>query len=175
MNGGENIQNQRIEAIISKYEGILLRYAARVVNNYDAAQDIVQEVFIRLCEKWCHELENNENHISSWLLSVAHNCCVDHIRKESRLSRLHKDESANKSLVTDAEINKKHSEVSDQAHMALDCLEIRERQIVVLKVFEEKSYREISEITGLSETNIGFILHNSMKKMADALQKANGK
>lgn len=47
----------------------------------------------------------------------------------------------------------------------------REQQLVILKVYEEKSYREISGITGLTVGNVGYILHHAMKKLARHLRE----
>ena len=46
---------------------------------------------------------------------------------------------------------------------------------MILKVYEEKSYREISEITELTEGNVGYILHHAMKKLAKMLKEEKGK
>ena len=47
-------------------------------------------------------------------------------------------------------------------------------QFTKLKVYEEKSYKEIGEITGLSTGNVGYILHHAMKKLAKELRKEGG-
>ena len=63
------------------------------------------------------------------------------------------------------------SDAAERAAAALRILSEREQQLVILKVYEGKSYREISEITGLSVTNVGYILHQAMKKLAQELGK----
>ena len=45
------------------------------------------------------------------------------------------------------------------------------RALIVLKVYEERSYKEIAEIAGLSVGNVGFILHTAMKKLAAVLER----
>jgi len=57
----------------------------------------------------------------------------------------------------------------------LRTLSAREQQLVILKVYEEKTYKEISEITGLSAGNVGYILHHAMKKMSQVLKQDGGK
>ena len=166
MNSAQNNKQAAFETIVSEYEGPLLRYAARVTNSVDAAQDVVQVAFLRLFKHWSEEL-NPSPKISNWLYRVTHNCAVDYIRKESRRSELHK---------AHAEENPKSSRFAfggytDRVLKALDVLDLREKQLVLLKVFDEKSYKEISEITGLTVTNVGYILHNAMKKMAGRLKK----
>ena len=48
-------------------------------------------------------------------------------------------------------------------------LEPRDREVVILKIEHGRSYREISEIMGISVTNVGFILHTAIKKLAKNL------
>lgn len=168
MNNAKNNRQAAFEAIVSEYEGPLLRYAARVTNNVDAAQDVVQVAFLRLFKHWDEQLVPSPK-ISNWLYRVTHNCAVDYIRKESRRSELHKahaEECASSSRFA-------FGGYTDKVLSALDVLDMREKQLVLLKVFDEKSYKEISDITGLTVTNVGYILHNAMKKMAQRLKKEN--
>lgn len=160
------------EAVVSEYEGPLLRYATRVTRNENTAQDIVQETLIRLLRSWRDELTPSPQ-LSSWLYRVAHNCAVDHMRKESRRHLLHTRhaEESDLSVAPDRGRGDRVSDEAARAAAALQTLSLRERQLVILKVYESKSYREISEIAGLSVGNVGYILHHAMKKLAAELKK----
>lgn len=164
-------QLEAFEAIVLRYEAELLRYAARMIYDSDAAQDIVQNTFIKLFRKWEEKLEPSPQ-LSSWLYRVAHNGAVDYIRKESRRRNLHQRQAEEKADFVEPDRGKgfRISEAAEQAAAALQKLSMRERQLVVLKVFEEKTYREISSITGLKVGNVGYILHHAMKKMAAELE-----
>ncbi|MEI6423322.1 MAG: sigma-70 family RNA polymerase sigma factor, partial [Lentisphaerota bacterium] len=48
-------------------------------------------------------------------------------------------------------------------------LEPRDREVVILKMEHDRTYKEISEIVGISVTNVGFILHTAIKKLAKAI------
>ena len=161
------------ETIVSEYEAGLLRYAARLVNDYNVAQDVVQDTFIRLFRKWEDKLEPSPK-ISSWLYRVAHNCAVDYLRKETRHHVLHRRQAREKRQFVPPDRGEgfRISAEAERAAAALGMLDLREQQLVVLKVYEEKSYREISEITGLTVSNVGYILHHAMKKLAAELKKA---
>lgn len=161
------------EAIVSEYEAGLLRYAARLVNDYNVAQDVVQDTFIKLFRKWKEELEPSPK-ISSWLYRVAHNCAVDYLRKETRHHVLHRRQAKERRqfVAPDRGEGFRISAEAERAAIALEMLDMRERQLVVLKVYEEKSYKEISDITGLTVSNVGYILHHAMKKLAVELKKA---
>lgn len=164
---------QAFEAIVSEYESALLHYAAHIVYNYDAAQDVVQDTFIKLFKNWKDELTPSPQ-ISSWLYRVTHNCAVDYLRRESRRRLLHirHAEEHHDFIPPDRGEGFRISEAAEKAVEALRTLSLREQQLVILKVYEEKSYREISEITGLTISNVGYILHYAMKKMAAELRRA---
>ena len=160
------------EEIVSKYEAGLLRYAVRIVNNHDTAQDIVQEAFIKLLKHWKGDFEPSPE-LSSWLYRVTHNCAVDFLRKETRHHALHRRQSSEKPDFAPPDRGEgfNANPCAEKASRALGVLNMRERQLVILKVYEEKSYREMSKITGLSVSNIGYILHHAMRKMAEELKK----
>jgi RNA polymerase sigma-70 factor (ECF subfamily) len=164
---------EAFEAIVSEYETMLLRYVARIVRCHEAAQDVVQETFIRLFKSWTDELKPCPQ-VSSWLYRVAHNCAVDFLRKESRRRLLHMRHAEERPHFSRPNRGKAFeiSEEGERAAAALQVLNLREQQLVLLKVYEEKSYREISDITGLTVSNVGYVLHHAMKKLARELKKA---
>ena len=162
------------ETIVSEYEGVLLRYVIRIVQSHDTAQDVVQDSFIKLFKSWEGELRPCPE-ISSWLYRVAHNCAVDHLRKETRRNILHKRQAEeNEEYIQPGHRETSNlSESAEKATFALRALSLRDQQLVILKIYEEKSYKEISDITGLSVSNVGYILHYAMKKLADELKKSS--
>jgi len=162
-----------LERVMSAYETRLLHYAARIAGDPTAAEDIVQDTFIRLVAKWRGPLEPGPS-LSSWLYRVAHNCAVDHVRRESRASVFHREHSEDQMSTAGPESPEADAPSADalRAANALRTLSDRERQLVVLKVMEDKSYREIAEITGLSMGNVGYILHHAMKKLTAAVGRA---
>jgi len=162
---------EAFEAVVRHYEAPLLRYAARVLNDPDGAQDVVQDSFIRLLHRWKGEMVP-DGRMSNWLYRVVHNCAVDHVRKIARRSLLHRRVAAEQDQTVAPDRGAAFA-VSDQAARAaaaLQTLDLRERQLVILKVYEEKSYKEIGAITGLSTGNVGYILHHAMRKLARALE-----
>ena len=161
------------DAVVSHYEKDLLRYAARIMNNPSASQDVVQDAFIRLFRHWKLEFVPSPQ-ISSWLYRVVHNCAVDSLRRQARHDLLHTRHADEQPAFAPSNRGEgfEISEAAEQAATALQTLDLRERQLVILKVYEEKSYKEISEITGLTVTNVGYILHHAMKKLAAALKEA---
>ena len=63
-------------------------------------------------------------------------------------------------------------EVADLVATKLLGLPPRQRDVLILKIQEEKSYRQISEITGLSMSNVGYLIHQGLKSLATELRAA---
>lgn len=160
---------EKFNALVSEYESALLRYAARLLNNSSAAEDVVQEAFIKLYRRWGGSMEPSPQ-ISAWLYRVVHNQAVDYIKKESRRSAAHQrhiEEHAVMNAPSRPGAKSSAEETGQKVKAALDKLPIRERELVVLKIFENMSYKEIGEITGLKTGYVGNILHHAMKKLTE--------
>lgn len=174
MSGTQPTSGERLaafERVVQAYEAPLLRYAARILRDRDAAQDVVQNTFLRFLRQWKESWEPAPA-LSGWLYRVTHNGAVDHVRRESRRHLLHHRhaECEPQDLPPDRGAAFRLSDEAAAAARALRQLSLRDQQLVILKVYEEKSYREISEITGLTVSNVGYILHHAMKKLAAALE-----
>ncbi len=163
-----------MEAIVAEYETALLRYAARILNNPAAAQDVVQNTFIKLFRAWKPGMHASSG-LKSWLYRVTHNEAVDHIRRESRLQVLHEEQAHDPAVVTCADgrncpmtESEKHEAVLGLMHT----LHPREQQVLLLRLEEGLSYREISRVTGRSEGNVGNLLHHAVRKLSSSLKQA---
>lgn len=165
---------ERLDALnelVATYESALLRHAARLTGNAAAAEDVVQNAFIKLIRRWKGPLAPSPP-LAGWLYRVVHNEAVDHVRHEARRHELYASHARDRATRQAAEVARppEPSERAAAAAAALARLPERERLLVTLKVYEDKSYREIAEIAGLSVGNVGFILHHAMKKLARILQ-----
>jgi len=161
-----------ITAVVEQYQAPLLRYAGRMLRNAVQAEDIVQDAFTKFVQHRCDSGESIRN-VQAWLYRVTHNLVLDHIRRHQRHQGHHETLQADLQDATEESPAAEYSR-RDAAHRAwqmLDVLNDRERQIVMLKIVDELSYKEIAETMEVSVSNVGFILHNSMKKMAKAMRR----
>ena len=166
---------REIEAITAAYERRLLRYVARIMGNSSCAEDIVQEVFIKFAGSWRGEMYESPQ-VSAWLYKTAHNETIDFIRRETRRNTLHLQHIKESEIALDSTDNQDRylSDTTERVSEALSKLNDRDRNLVILKVYENRSYKEISDITGLSVSNVGFILHRAMRKLAEHLKGNQG-
>ena len=173
MNGTEVNGKAELETIMAEHESALLRYATRLVNDPNAAQDVVQDTFLKLLRGWTDGAKPTVQ-LKSWLYRVTHNHAVDYIRRENRLKILHR---AHLDTSPDTAPPQQHQELEkkDALRLALDHvrqLDPSEQQIVILRLQEGMTYQQIGEITGQTEGNVGFILHHAVKKLSKSLARA---
>ena len=161
-----------LEGIMEQYQASLLRYATRVLNNQEAAQDVVQEAFIRLHGNWDKVLRRDVP-IKGWLFRTTHNAAVDYIRKESRRRLLHERQSKETDpYAGDCDDRREHEERHDLVLQHLNILSPGEREVLVLRMQEELSYREIAEVLNRSEGYVGTLIHTATRKLSQSLRKA---
>jgi RNA polymerase sigma-70 factor (ECF subfamily) len=164
---------EEIEMIMAQHQEALLRYATRILNDPHAAQDVVQNTFIKLCDGWKDGAKPSRQ-MKGWLYRVTHNQAVDYIRHESRLRVLHEkqgDEVPDFGPATQGR-ELEREEAMDLALEHLRKLKPEEQQVVILRLQEGMSYREIAEVTRRTEGNVGCILHHAVKKLSQSLKRA---
>ena len=168
MNNGQVSQSEWVREALLNFEGPLVRYAQRITGELELARDVVQETFLKLCRQDRTEVEG---HLSQWLFTVCRNRALDVQRKERRMT-------------TTTTLDQRTSTVGDDAPGAaaeqkdsmarllqqLDRLPDSQQDVIRLKFQNELSYREISEITGLTVSNVGFLLHVGLKRLRERMQ-----
>jgi RNA polymerase sigma-70 factor (ECF subfamily) len=158
-----------MEVIVAQYEGELLRYASRLVNGRAAAEDVGQNVFVKLFRLWDGE-SRPSGKLRSWLFRVTHNEAVDYVRRESRLSLLHRKQAEDVSVMKHS-CDDGYDERLALVLKYLKRLHPREQQVVALRLEHGMSYQQIAEITGRKASYVGNILHYAVQKLSLILQK----
>lgn len=153
------------------YQPALLRYAARVLNNADAAQDVVQETFIRLHAHW-DDLAQRGFQLKGWLFRTTHNAAVDSIRKESRRRLLHERQSKEAEPFAQDGGPSGPDERQALVMRHLNALKPKEREVLVLRLQEGMSYQEIAAVIHKSEGYVGTLIHTATKKLSQSLRQA---
>jgi len=150
-------------AVLRRYEGPLVRYAARITGDADRGRDVAQETFLRL---WKSAGSVDAERLGQWLFTVCRNRAVDVLRKEGRMTRLSEKaaESAPSGEPGPAELAERH-ETADAAMRALRALPANQQEVIRLRLGEGFSYRQIAAITKLSVSNVGFLIHTALKRI----------
>jgi RNA polymerase sigma-70 factor (ECF subfamily) len=156
-----------LHSVVQQYENGLVRYAVRLLGDTERARDVVQDTFLRLCRE---PREKVESGVRQWLFRVCRNRAVDVLKKENRMKVLN-DEQAEQctSRESDHTAALERKETAGRATAVLDSLPQNQREVIRLKVQNGLSYREISDVTGLSVSNVGFLLHKGFKTIRERL------
>ncbi len=163
---------QWIRVTIRDFEAKLLRYATRLTGDLETARDVVQDTFFRLCRA---ERAKVEEHISAWLYTVCRNRCFEIMRKEKRMTPLedvHLETTGAK--VADPSARIEHEDDRSELLKLIDSLPNRQQEVVRLKFQSGLSYKEISDVTELTVTNVGVILHNAVKRIRKEMRNNAG-
>lgn len=162
-------QEDFVREALDQYESPLIGYAVTFLHDVERARDVVQDTFIRLYQQ---DVEKVRGGVKTWLFTVCRNRALDIIRKERRVIGLKEDELARvpTSRRTPAERIDLEERIA-QVRLALGKLSENQREVILLKFEQGLSYREISKVTGLSEGNVGFLLHNGLKRLRSILPK----
>jgi len=152
-----------IRQALERHERSLVPYAARLIGDVERARDVVQETFLRLCKQ---ERAEVEGHVEVWLFTVCRNLWHDTRRKESRMTEL-EDERAEGTAGT-LEGPAQAAEQMDSHEQILrmiSSLPEKQQEVLRLKFQHGLSYRSISEVTGESTGNVGWLIHVGLKAL----------
>ena len=153
-----------VQEAVARHQAPLLRYATRLLGgDADRAQDVVQDTFIRLMAQ---PSDSVEGHVAEWLFTVCRNRSHDVLRKEGRMKRF---EEGQAERLTAADPRPGRTLERNEQHEAvlrlIGRLPHNQQEVIRLKFQNGFSYQEISRITALSVTNVGFILHTAIKAL----------
>jgi RNA polymerase sigma factor (sigma-70 family) len=135
------------------HESSLIRYARWILSDLESAREVVQETFLRLCKE---DPARVEGHLAQWLFTVCRNLAFDARKKEARMSPLGDTEIA---VAPDLDDRQTVSQILQ----VVETLPKNQREVIYLKFQCDLSYKEISEITRLSVTNVGFLIHSAVR------------
>lgn len=157
-----------VRAALREYERPLVGYAQHLLGgDLERARDVVQEAFGRL---WAEPRERVEAHVREWLYAVCRNLAIDVRRKERRM-RVMGDAAVEEHASREAEPGEALERQDAYASVlgALQTLSANQQEVVRLKFQHGMSYKQISEVTNLSVTNVGFLLHTAIKTLRERL------
>ena len=167
-------------AVVALYQGPLLRYVGHMLGRVnDEAEDVVQETFIRLHGQVAGHGANSVEHLTTWLFRVAHNLTLDAIRRRTRLQRpaegtaepgVLSEEPAADDLDALGEVLRR--EARDAALRELAQLDDDLRQVLLLKIIQGMTLREVAEVVGVSLSAVNYRLNQGLTVLAQRLRRA---
>ncbi len=142
------------EELVRRYQRPITNYVYRMLNNYDAALDVTQEVFIKVYNSLARY--SSEYKFSTWLYRIAHNAAIDYMRRNSVNPQSLEAENADgtyqlqiESCQPNPEQERERSEWRAEIETVVKCLPQVYRELILLRHAQDLSYDEIAEITNL--------------------------
>jgi len=158
-----------LHATFERLERPLIAYAMRLLGgDVEVARDCVQESFLRLCREGRSHVEG---HVDAWLFKTCRNRAMDHHRQEARMI-IDSDSSAlATALARSAEPEGHLAQREEQAKLQdqIARLPTREQEVLSLRLGQGLSYKQIAEITDMSVSHVGVILHEAVTKLRAAM------
>lgn len=152
------------------YQRRLYRAAFLLIGNAQDAEDIVQEAYLKLWKRR-NELPPNIINMEAYCITLIKNLCYDTLRAS------HLDEDgrppeelniANDTNVAD-EIDTRDE--ANQVMKLIDGLPQQQRQVILMRDVDDRSYEEIEETTGLSAVNVRVLLSRARKKIREQFKE----
>ena len=130
---------------VDEYSDSVYRFIRGNLKDEDRANDIVQDSYEKL---WRHVAEIEYSVVKSWLFTTAYHNMIDIIRKEKKIIPL--EDSHEREMIYESQ----SFDLNEILHEALERLPEQQKSAVLLRDYEGYSYKEIGEITGLSEAQV---------------------
>lgn len=163
-----NKRDQLLEEIWITYHPKLQVYLKQLFPYIDDAEDRVSEILIKVFDKL--DKYNPEYAFSTWIYRIARNSQIDEIRKATIKSVNIDDYEFKSESTPEADIIKDYE--FNSIREAIKTLESYERELIYLYYYEEQTYREIADITGIPTGTLKFRMSCSRKKIKSILERS---
>jgi len=168
MSGGK--LNLSTEDIIDKYADMVYRLAVNEMGNRDDAQDVFQEVFMRLVRY--RERISTEEHLKAWLIRVTINCARKQQTAAWRKNVTYLEQEDGEHIPDEAS-EKPFSEVENTDSSVVSAvagLPEKYRTVIYLFYYEEKSVSEIAALLSEKESTVKSKLHRAREMLKTKLK-----
>ena len=158
-----NGNNRAFDELLSRSQDKIFNYIMYVVKDEDLANDLFQETYLKVITKMQNGRYTDTGKFFWWLTRVAHNVIIDYYRaqKSSRIIEPTKDNdlsnlNSNSVMDSNRESELANAQVLRDVKKLMEALPEPQREVVFMRFFQELSFKEIAEMTGVSiNTSLG--------------------
>ena len=154
--------------IVDAYKDELFNTCFRMLNDYDEANDVAQDVFIKVYKSI--DSFRFDSSFSTWLYRIAINCCNTNLSKRKKHATTSIDEMEQDFEDRSVEYNN-DTGYSDIVRDAIDKLEAKHKSIIVLRDIEGMSYDDIAEILEISKGTVKSRIARAREKLQEILRR----
>ncbi len=156
--------------LYSRYFEGIFRFVYQRMDDINPAKDITQQVFVKALQK-LNQYRDKGLPFSSWLYRIAWNELNQYFRNNSKHRMLNLESAGMEEMMEEMEEDR-YSEYSDKLANALLQLDPDSINLIEMRFFEKRSFREIAEITDMTENNAKVKIYRLLDKIRAILTKA---
>lgn len=165
------------QELVSRYQPKLTAYLRHLSLSREETEDLLQDVFVKAYRGLSRF--DGRRRFSPWIYRIAHNEAVNHLKRRGKrrlvswedIAQTGQELGAVESQGETLEEEWMRKERQIQVHVALDRLSERDRSLLVLRFFLEKSYSEIAQIFDVPENTVASRLHRAKEKLAASMER----
>lgn len=163
----QNGDQSSFAALIDRHYLTVYRFSFKWCRSKEDAEDITQEVFIKLAGKL--HLFDYRSRFTSWLYRITVNCAKDYARKNSRWSSRRLPDPPDNDLVSSANPGPENNVLTRSIHQAIDELPPKLKEAMLLVYGEGKDHKEAAEIIGCAETTVSWRIFKAKRTLRKVL------
>ena len=144
--------------LIKRHESKIYGFIYSKIPDRDITNDIFQDTFIKVIKTLKSNSYNEEGKFLPWVMRISHNLVVDHYRKTKKMPMFRETEEFSIfSIMSDDSLTIENKIISEQVEMDLkkliEELPADQKEVLVMRMYQDMSFKEISESTGVSINN----------------------
>ena len=149
--GNENA----LATLIKRHESKIYGFIYSKIADRDISNDIFQDTFIKVIKTLKSNSYNEEGKFLPWVMRISHNLIVDHFRKTKKIPMYRETEEFSIfSVMSDDSLTIENKMIFDQVEVDLkkiiEELPEDQKEVLVMRMYQDMSFKEISELTGVS-------------------------
>jgi len=160
--------------IMKNYEDKLMRFIRRISGvNIQDAEDVLQEVFIKVYKNL--NAYDDTLKFSSWVYRITRNYVISEFRKKKARGEVYLIDEEWNTFISELNIEKELDKKINRGILlkVIDNIDIKYREVLILKFLEERDYKEISDILKKPVGTVGTLINRAKKKLKQEIEKQN--
>ena len=171
ISGDENA----LSILINRHQSRLYGFIFSKIQDRDAADDVFQDTFVKVIRTLKRGNYNEQGKFLPWVMRISHNLVIDYFRKNNRMPKFkNKNEFDIFSIISDDSLNIENKmidkQIENHVRVLLDELPDEQKAVIKMRIYQDMSFKEISESTGVSiNTALGRMRYGliNLRKMID--------
>ncbi len=162
------------DVLVDRYQSKVYTTIYLIVKDQDVAEDLLQDVFVKVVQTIHSDRYNEEGKFQPWLMRIAHNLAIDHFRKAKRYPSILMEDGSNlfnslQFAQSSVEDDRVKEETLEMVKRLIEELPEAQKEVLIMRHYLDLSFQEIADQTGVSiNTALGrmrYALIHLRKKM----------